>query len=185
MRISFLIPFIFPCVILSAQENLIDQYCIFKTRYDSIHVVSKLEKLYKKAGRSHPVNYLKKAEIAYAIGDYWERGVDSLSRKWLRASIDDLKKHYSKCKKAEQKSRALYMIAICYFRIGLYRDAEAFFAKTMKIEYGYACKGYYMARTLMINGKFKEAVVEFKLFGEAAKTDVSNYIKECEEKAER
>src|ERR1700741_780683 len=106
---------------VSAQQNHIDGYCIFKTEFDSIHVIKKLEKLYKKNRKGSPTNFFKRSQIAYSIANYWEGGNDSLSVTWLRTCIEDAKKHYNKSKKAEQKMKTLYMIAVCYFRLGLYR----------------------------------------------------------------
>lgn len=116
----------------------------------------------------------RKSERAYAsfyAGEYYD-------------AIDHFKDAYSKARKSDRATRAElgYMIAECYRITNDPRNAETWYRLAVKSSFSKPEASYWLASTLKKNGKYQQAVEEFKKFKQVAPSDAraDQEIRACE-----
>ena len=116
----------------------------------------------------------KKAERAYSAynaGEYYE-------------AIDEFKDTYSKTKRADQATRTefIYMIAECYRLINDPRNAETWYKLAVRSSFSRPEAQYWLASSMKKNGKYQQAIDEFKKYKQVAPTDAraDQEIRACE-----
>jgi len=113
----------------------------------------------------------ERAYDAFKAGEYFE-------------AIDEFKNTYSKTKKSDKDLRAEYvfMIAECYRLINDPRNAETWYKLAVKSSFSRPEAQYWLASTLKKNGKYQQAVEEFKNYKQIAPSDArpDQEIRACE-----
>jgi peptidoglycan-associated lipoprotein len=116
----------------------------------------------------------KKSERAYAAynaGEYYE-------------AIDRFKDAYSKTNKSDKNARneLVFMIAECYRLTNEPKDAETWYKLAVKSSYSKPDAQFYFAESLKKNGKYQQAIDEFKKYKQAAPADAraDQEIRSCE-----
>ena len=116
----------------------------------------------------------RKAERAYAsftAGEYFD-------------AIDQFKNAYSKTKKADKNSRneLVFMIAECYRMVNNPKDAETWYKLAVKSSYSKPDAQYWLAESMKKNGKYQQAMDEFKKYKQVAPSDAraDQEIRACE-----
>lgn len=116
----------------------------------------------------------RKAEKAYSsfnAGEYFD-------------AIDQFKDTYSKTKKADKNSRTeiVFMIAECYRLVNDPKNAETWYKLAVKSSYSKPEAQYWFAESLKKNGKYPQAIEEFKKYKQVAPSDAraDQEIRACE-----
>jgi peptidoglycan-associated lipoprotein len=125
------------------------------------------------AGRELPAQK-RKAERAYAAfsaGEYYD-------------AIDEFKDTYSKTKKSDKVSRTeiVYMIGECYRLTNDPRNAETWYKLAVRSSYPKPDAQYWLAESMKKNGKYQQAIDEFKKYKQIAPSDAKadQEIRSCE-----
>jgi peptidoglycan-associated lipoprotein len=120
----------------------------------------------------------RKSERAYAsfeAGEYYD-------------AIDLFKDAYSKTSKSDKSARAdlIYMIAECYRLTNDPKNAEIWYKLAVRSAFSKPEAQYYYAESLKKNGKYQQAVEEFKKYKQVAPADAraDQEIRSCELAAE-
>ncbi len=116
----------------------------------------------------------RKAERAYAsynAGEYFD-------------AIDLFKDSYSKSKKADKSTRTElgFMVAECYRLTNDPKNAETWYRLAVKSSFSKPEAQYWLAESLKKNGKYQQAIDEFKKFKQIATADsrADQEIRACE-----
>lgn len=113
----------------------------------------------------------ERAYDAYNAGEYFD-------------AIDEFKNTYSKTKKADKESRAeyIFMIAECYRLVNDPRNAETWYKLAVKSSYSRPEAQFWLASTLKKNGKYQQAIEEFRNYKQVAPADAKadQEIRACE-----
>lgn len=113
----------------------------------------------------------ERAYDAYNAGEYFD-------------AIDEFKNTYSKTKKSDKESRAeyIYMIAECYRLINDPRNAETWYKLAVRSPFSRPESQFWLAYTLKKNGKYQQAIEEFRNYKQIAPADarVDQEIRACE-----
>jgi len=112
---------------------------------------------------------LEKAVVAYEYEQYGE-------------AIDLYKVAYSKCKDNAKKAEIIYKIAVCYSHMNNPKSAELWFRKAIKVKYPDPLAVLYLADAKKKNGKFEDAIKEYKTYQKLVPSDKRGKIgiKSCE-----
>lgn len=113
----------------------------------------------------------ERAYDAYNAGEYFD-------------AIDEFKNTYSKTKKSDKESRAeyIFMIAECYRLINDPRNAETWYKLAVRSPFSRPESQFWLAYTLKKNGKYQQAIEEFRNYKQIAPADarVDQEIRACE-----
>ncbi len=113
----------------------------------------------------------ERAYDAYNAGEYYD-------------AIDEFKNTYSKTKKSDKESRAefIFMIAECYRLVNDPRNAETWYKLAVKSSYSRPEAQFWLASTLKKNGKYQQAIEEFRNYKQVAPADskADQEIRACE-----
>lgn len=113
----------------------------------------------------------ERAYDAYNAGEYYE-------------AIDLFKSAYSKTKRSDRASRSelIYMIAGCYRTINDPRNAETWYKLAVRSPGSNPEAQYWLAESLKKNGKYQDAIDEFKKYKQIAQSDAraDQQIRACE-----
>ena len=116
----------------------------------------------------------RKSERAYAsfnAGEYFD-------------SIDLFKDAYSKTNKSDKNTRTelVFMIAECYRLTNDPKNAETWYKLAVKSSYSKPEAQYYLAESLKKNGKYQQAIDEFKKYKQISPSDskADQEIRSCE-----
>lgn len=113
----------------------------------------------------------EKAYASFSAGAYYD-------------AIDLFKDAYSKISKADKIGRTelVYMIAECYRLTNDPKDAETWYRLAVKSATSKPDAEYYLAESLKKNGKYQQAVDEFKKYKQAVPADAraDQEIRSCE-----
>ena len=116
----------------------------------------------------------RKSERAYAAfnaGEYFD-------------AIDQFKDTYSKTSKSDKNTRTelVFMIAECYRLTNDPKDAETWYKLAVKSSISKPEAQYYLAESLKKNGKYQQAIDEFKKYKQVAPGDAraDQEIRSCE-----
>jgi peptidoglycan-associated lipoprotein len=116
----------------------------------------------------------RKSERAYAsfnAGEYFD-------------AIDQFKDAYSKTSKSDKNTRTelVFMIAECYRLTNDPKNAETWYKLAVKSSYSRPEAQYYLAESIKKNGKYQQAVDEFKKYKQIASGDAraDQEIRSCE-----
>jgi peptidoglycan-associated lipoprotein len=116
----------------------------------------------------------RKSEKAYAsfnAGEYYD-------------AIDLFKDAYSKTNKADKNTRneLVFMIAECYRLTNDPKDAETWYKQAVRSSNSKPEAEYYLGESLKKNGKYQQAIEEFKKYKQAAPADAKadQEIRSCE-----
>jgi peptidoglycan-associated lipoprotein len=113
----------------------------------------------------------ERAYSAYNAGEYYD-------------AIDQFKDTYSKTKKADRETRTefIFMIAECYRLINDPRNAETWYKLAVKSSFSRPEAQYWLAASLKKNGKYQQAIDEFKKYKQVAPADAraDQEIRACE-----
>ena len=113
----------------------------------------------------------ERAYSAYNAGEYYE-------------AIDQFKDTYSKTKRADRETRTefIFMIAECYRLVNDPKNAETWYKLAVKSSYSRPEAQYWLAASLKKNGKYQQAIDEFKKYKQVAPTDAraDQEIRACE-----
>jgi len=96
----------------------------------------------------------RKTERAYDFfraGEYYE-------------AIDHFKNAYSKTKDKERKNEMIFMVAECYRLTNDPRNAELWYKRAVKSPYSRPEAQYWLADALKKNGKYQQAIDEFRKY---------------------
>jgi peptidoglycan-associated lipoprotein len=99
-------------------------------------------------------------------------------------AIDQFKDAYSKTKKGDKNSRTelVFMIAECYRMINDPKNAEIWYKLAVKSSYSKPDAQYWLAESLKKNGRYPQAIDEFKKYKQVAPSDAraDQEIRSCE-----
>jgi peptidoglycan-associated lipoprotein len=116
----------------------------------------------------------RKTERAYAAfdaGEYYD-------------AIDQFKDAYSKTSKSDKNVRTelVFMIAECYRLTNDPKDAETWYKLAVKSSFSKPEAQFYLAESMKKNGKYQQAVDEFKKYKQVAPSDAKadQEIRSCE-----
>jgi peptidoglycan-associated lipoprotein len=116
----------------------------------------------------------RKSEKAYSsfnAGEYFD-------------AIDQFKNAYSKTKKSDKNIRTelVFMIAECYRLINDPKNAETWYKLAVRSSYSKPDAQYWLAESLKKNGKYPQAIDEFKKYKQVAPSDAKadQEIRSCE-----
>jgi peptidoglycan-associated lipoprotein len=116
----------------------------------------------------------RKSEKAYAsfnAGEYYD-------------AIDQFKDAYSKTNKSDKNTRTelVFMIAECYRMTNDPKNAETWYKLAVKSSYSKPEAQYYLAESVKKNGKYQQAIDEFKKYKQIAPSDAraDQEIRSCE-----
>lgn len=113
----------------------------------------------------------ERAYDAYNAGEYFD-------------AIDEFKNTYSKTKKSDKGLRAeyIYMIAECYRMVNDPHNAETWYKLAVKSSFSRPEAQYWLASTLKKNGKYQQAIEEFRNYKQVAPSDAKadQEIRACE-----
>ena len=114
-------------------------------------------------------NLTKEADEAYKNDRYFN-------------AVDLYKKAFAKESKRDEKIRIIYMIAESYRNLLDYEQAEVWYDKVVKAQYPDKELHYKYATTLMMQGKYDEALEEYKAYQQEAPGDnrAQEGINNCE-----
>ncbi len=125
------------------------------------------------SGQESPAQKRKseRAWSSYNAGEYYD-------------AIDLFKDAYSKTNKSDQAARTelVYMIAECYRMTNDPRNSETWYKLAVKSSYSKPEAQYRLAETLKKNGKYQQAVEEFKKYKQVVPSDprADQEIRSCE-----
>ncbi len=113
----------------------------------------------------------ERAYDAYNAGEYFD-------------AVDEFKNTYSKTKKSDKESRAeyIFMIAECYRMVNDPRNAETWYKLAVKSAFSRPEAQFWLASTLKKNGKYQQAIEEFRNYKQIAPADAKadQEIRACE-----
>lgn len=113
----------------------------------------------------------ERAYEAFNAGEYYD-------------AIDQFKDAYSKTKKANKSSRTelVFMIAECYRLVNDPKSAETWYRLAVKSSYSKPDAQFWLAESLKKNGKYPQAIDEFKKYKQIAPSDsrADQEIRSCE-----
>jgi peptidoglycan-associated lipoprotein len=113
----------------------------------------------------------ERAREAYEAGEYYD-------------AIDLFKDAYSKTKKSDKATRAdlIFMIAECYRHVNDPKNSETWYKLAVKSSYSRPEAQYWLAESMKKNGKYPQAIDEFKKFKQIAPGDAKadQEIRACE-----
>jgi peptidoglycan-associated lipoprotein len=114
----------------------------------------------------------RKAERAYSsfdAGEYFQ-------------AIDQFKDTYSKTKDKVLKADMVYMVAECYRLVNDPKNAETWYKKAAKSSFSKPEAQYWFAESLKKNGKYQQAIDEFKNYKQIVNSDprADQEIRSCE-----
>jgi peptidoglycan-associated lipoprotein len=113
-----------------------------------------------------------------------ERAYSSFSAGEYFQAIDQFKDSYSKARKTDKASRAElgYMIAECYRLTNDPKNAETWYRLAVKSSFSKPEAQYWLAQSLKKNGKYQQAIDEFKKYKQVAPSDsrADQEIRGCE-----
>jgi tetratricopeptide (TPR) repeat protein len=156
------------------QTTYFDNYCSYKTKYDSVESLKKLIRKYKWSR-----NNLKAAQICFAISNRYRSQHDTISKYWYHRTIDEIKKQYTRERKAEKKTYILYIVGLSYYYLGDYSAARTYFSKTIMCRSPYDCCYYYIGVIDMIYKEYENAIKEFEKFHSLTNENVDELIRSC------
>ncbi len=159
------------------QNTVLDCYCEFKTKYDTITSIKKLKSKYKWAQPNAKV-----ADLAFAIANKYRLQKDTLYKNWYLLSLDFAKKNYSFERKSERKTKDLYIAAMAYYYNNMYEEAKAYFLKTITCRPPSDCAYYYLGILYKQGKEYKEAIKMFEKFRLETNKNVDDLLKACEQK---
>ncbi|MGQ9620986.1 MAG: PorE family type IX secretion system protein [Bacteroidales bacterium] len=114
----------------------------------------------------------RKADRAYEFfkaGEYFE-------------AIDHFKNAYSKTKDRELKTEMIFMVAECYRLVNDPRNAELWYRRAVRSAYSKPEAQYWLADALKKNGKYQQAIDEFRKYKQLVPADAraDREIRACE-----
>jgi peptidoglycan-associated lipoprotein len=113
-----------------------------------------------------------------------ERAYDSFNAGEYYDAIDLFKDAYSKTKKAEKAQRAelVFMVAECYRHINDPKNSETWYKLAVKSAYSKPDAQFWLAESVKKNGKYSQAIDEFKKYKQVAPADAraDQEIRSCE-----
>jgi peptidoglycan-associated lipoprotein len=113
-----------------------------------------------------------------------ERAYSSFSAGEYYDAIDLFKDAYSKTKKTDKNTRTelVFMIAECYRRTNDPKNAEIWYKLAVKSSYSKPDAQFYLAESMKKNGKYTQALDEFKKYKQIAPSDsrAEQEIRSCE-----
>jgi peptidoglycan-associated lipoprotein len=116
-----------------------------------------------------------KAYSSFSAGEYFD-------------AIDLFKDAYSKTKKTDKNARTelVFMIAECYRLTNDPKDAETWYKLAVKSSYSKPDAQFWLAESLKKNGKYSQAIDEFKKYKQIVSSDsrADQEIRSCELSAE-
>jgi len=117
-----------------------------------------------------------------------ERAYSSFKAGEYYQAIDHFKDAYSRTKKADRASRTemIFMIAECYRLTNDPRNAETWYKLAVRSSFSRPEAQYWLAESLKKNGKYEQAIEEFKKYKQVAPSDprADQGIRSCELAAE-
>ncbi len=99
--------------------------------------------------------FLRDADIKFENGEFF-------------SAIELYKDAYSRARTPEKKARIIFQIAECNRIIANHKQAEVWYRKAIKAQYDDPIAIWHLARALKQQGKYEEAVREFKKYQEEA-----------------
>lgn len=113
-----------------------------------------------------------------------ERAYDAFSAGEYYDAIDQFKDAYSKTKKGNKNTRTelVFMIGECYRLINDPKSAETWYRLAVKSSYSKPDAQFWLAESLKKNGKYPQAIDEFKKYKQIAPSDsrADQEIRSCE-----
>src|SRR5512136_616431 len=113
-----------------------------------------------------------------------ERAYETFNAGEYFDAIDQFKDAYSKTKKADKSTRSelVFMIAECYRLTNDPKNAETWYKLAVKSAYSKPEAQYYLAESIKKNGKYQQAVDEFKKYKQITPGDAraDQEIRSCE-----
>jgi peptidoglycan-associated lipoprotein len=113
----------------------------------------------------------ERAYASYSAGEYFD-------------AIDQFKDAYSKTSKSDKNTRTelVFMIAECYRMTNDPKNAETWYKLAVKSSYSKPEAQYYLAESIKKNGKYQQAIDEFKKYKQVAPGDAraDQEIRSCE-----
>jgi peptidoglycan-associated lipoprotein len=113
-----------------------------------------------------------------------ERAYSSFNAGEYFDAIDQFKSTYSKTKKSDKNARTelVFMIAECYRLVNDPKDAETWYKLAVKSSYSKPDAQYWLAESLKKNGKYQQAIDEFRKYKQIASSDsrADQEIRACE-----
>jgi peptidoglycan-associated lipoprotein len=117
-----------------------------------------------------------------------ERAYSSFKAGEYYQAIDHFKDAYSRTKKADRATRTemIFMIAECYRLTNDPRNAETWYKLAVRSSFSRPDAQYWLAESLKKNGKYEQAVDEFKKYKQVAPSDprADQGLRSCELAAE-
>ena len=106
----------------------------------------------------------------------------SFKRGEYHTAIMQYKKAYSKERNNVAKARIIFQTAECYRYIDDTKQAEIWYKKAVKVKYPDPIAIYHLAQSKKANGKYDDALIEFKNYQDRVPQDprASDGIKSCE-----
>lgn len=97
-------------------------------------------------------------------------------------AIDEFKNTYSKTKDKVLKAEMVYMVAECYRLTNDPRNAEIWYRRAVKSSYSKPEAQFWLASSLKKNGRYQQAIDEFKNYKQVAPADpkADQEIRACE-----
>lgn len=110
-----------------------------------------------------------KAYEFFRAGEYYE-------------AIDQFKNAYSKTRDRELKDEMIFMVAECYRLVNDPRNAELWYKRAVRSAYSRPEAQYWLADALKKNGKYQQAIEEFKKYKQLVPSDAraDREIRACE-----
>ncbi len=114
-------------------------------------------------------NYSKDADASFGRGEYY-------------TAIMQYKKAYSKERNNASKAKIIFQTAECYRYINDTKQAEIWYKKAVKVRYPDPIAVLYLAESKKANGKYDEALIEFKNYKDRVPDDPrgADGINSCE-----
>ena len=93
-----------------------------------------------------------------------QKAEESFDYELYADAIDWYKKAYEKVSDPAKKAEIVYKIAVCYYKMREPKSAELWFRKTLAVKYPDPLAVLYYADSKKMNGKFEEAIKEYKKY---------------------
>lgn len=116
-----------------------------------------------------------------SVSHRYRSALKSFSIGEYNKSIDACRKVYRDTKDRKQKAMLQFKIAEAYYNIGRYRYAESYFKSALLRNAGGATTYLHYAEVLKANGKYDEAIVNYKTYLDSVPNDTRalNGIESC------
>ncbi len=114
--------------------------------------------------------FLFSADV-FAQQDFFKDAETAFTNKEYFNAIALYKKAYTKERKFETKALIIFRTAECYRAIGDFKQSEAWYFKAIKANYTNPKAKLYLADALRAQGKYDEAIVEYKNYKAEAPSD--------------